>query len=89
MKISSIQEFRDHAGGPLESREPVLITCRGRVAGIFFPSPAGQLPVDMKRELFQELSAEVSRQLSQNGVTEEDLMDDFKSWRQSRRETGR
>lgn len=44
MVISTVREFRDNATGLLKSKEPVLITRRGRMAGIFFPSPEGTLP---------------------------------------------
>ena len=52
-------------------------------AGIFF------LPFHLKRALFSVLSAEVGRQINKRGLTEEDILDDFESWRKSRRETGR
>jgi hypothetical protein len=30
------------------------------MAGIFFPSPEGTLPIDVKRELFEQLSSEIA-----------------------------
>ena len=39
MKISTVREFRDKATGLLRSRTPILVTRRGRLAGIFFPRP--------------------------------------------------
>ena len=89
MRISTVREFRDNATGLLKSKEPVLITRRGRMAGIFFPSPEGILPIDMKRELFASLSAEIARQVKKRGITEEEIMADFKSWRKTRRENRR
>jgi len=59
------------------------------MAGVFFPSPQGSLPVDLKRELFEKLSAEISRQLSKRGETEEAILSDFDHWRKARRETRR
>jgi hypothetical protein len=84
MRISTVREFRDNATGLLKSKEPILITRRGRLAGIFFPSPEGILPIDLKRELFTRLSAEIARQIKKRGVTEEEIMADFKSWRKTR-----
>ena len=89
MRISTVREFRDNATGLLKSTEPVLITRRGRMAGVFFPSPEGTLPIDMKRELFERLSAEIARQIGKTGVTEERVLSDFGSWRKTRRETRR
>jgi hypothetical protein len=89
MRISTVREFRDNATGLLKSEEPVLITRRGRMAGILFPSPEGMLSVDFKIQLFDKLSAEIARQLKESGVKEDQILDDFDSWRKTRRETRR
>jgi hypothetical protein len=87
MRVSTVREFRDNATGLLKSKEPVVITRRGRMAGVFFPSPEGMLPVDLKREIFEKLSAETARRIAKSGGTEEEVLSDFESWRRARRET--
>ncbi len=89
MKISTVREFRDHATGLLRSKDPILVTRRGRLAGVFFPCPEASLPIELKRELFSVLSSEVRRQIKKRGLSEEEVVADFESWRKSRRETGR
>jgi hypothetical protein len=37
MRISTVREFRDQASGLLRSKDPILVTRRVRVAGVFFP----------------------------------------------------
>jgi hypothetical protein len=59
------------------------------MAGVFFPSPEGVLPIDLKHELFEKLSAEIARQIGKSGETEENVLADFESWRKTRRETRR
>jgi hypothetical protein len=86
MKISTVREFRDNAAEMLRAKDPVLVTRRGRLAGIFFPRPESTLPVELKRELFAVLSAEVARQISRRGLSEEEILADFQSWRKKRRE---
>lgn len=81
MKIASVREFRDQASRMFCSKEPILITRRGRLAGVFLPSLSENLPLELKRELFAQLSAEIARDLKRQKVTEEDVMDDFKTWR--------
>lgn len=85
MRISSVREFRDQATGLLRSRTPILVTRRGRLAGIFFPRPEATLPIELKRELFAMLSADVARQLKRRKVLEDDILDDFKASRKKRR----
>lgn len=89
MTISTVREFRDHATGLLRSKSPVLVTRRGRLAGVFFPWPEATLPLEFKRELFSVLSAEVRRQLKKRGLSEEEILEDFSSWKKGRRETCR
>ena len=87
MKISTVREFRDNASGLLRSKDPILVTRRGRLAGVFFPRPETTLPMELKRELFAMLSAEVARQIKKRGLKEEEILTNFESWRRTRHET--
>ncbi len=89
MKISTVREFRDNASGMLRAKDPILVTRRGRLAGIFFPRPESTLPVELKREMFGILSAEIGRQLRRRGSSEKEILEDFAAWRQARREAVR
>lgn len=68
MKMSTVREFRDHATVLLRSKDPVPVTRRGHLAGVFFPRPETTLPIELKRELFRVLSAEVRRQIERRGL---------------------
>ena len=89
MKISTIREFRDRAATLLRSDDPILLTRRGRVAGVFVPWREATLPLDLKRQLFSMLTSEIARHLKKKRVTEKDVLQDFARWRKERRETGR
>jgi len=89
MRISTVREFRDGATTLLRSRDPILVTRRGRLAGVFFPQPEASLPLELKRELFATLSAEVARQIKRRGLAEADVTKDFAAWRKERREARR
>ncbi len=85
MKISTVREFRDNASGMLRSKDPILVTRRGKLAGIFFPRPETTLPVELKREMFGVLSAEVGRQVRKAGLGEDEVLADFEAWRKTHR----
>lgn len=85
MRMSSVREFRDNATSLLRSRSPILITRRGRLAGIFFPRPESSLPVELKREIFPALAGEVARLLRKRGTSEREVLEDFEAWRKARR----
>ena len=89
MRISTVREFRDNATGYLRSKDPILVTRRGRLAGVFFPRPETSLPIEFKRELFVALSSEIARELQKRGLKEEEIVADFQSWRKRKRETRR
>ena len=55
MRISTVREFRDNATVLLRSKDPILVTRRGKLAGIFFPRPETTLPIELKRELFSRV----------------------------------
>ena len=75
--------------GLLRPKDPILVTRRGRLAGVFFPRPEATLPLELKRELFVILSSDVARQIKKRGLTEDEVLSDFESWRKKRRETRR
>lgn len=87
MRISTVREFRDNATGLLRAKAPILVTRRGRLAGVFFPWPELTLPIEFKKELFSALSKEVSRRIRRRGVSEDEVLADFDSWRKNRHET--
>jgi hypothetical protein len=89
MKISSVREFRDQATGMFRSKDPILVTRRGRLAGLFFPWPERTLPIELKRELFSVLSDQVRKQVARQGLSEDEVIRDFDSWRKKKRETRR
>lgn len=88
MRITTVREFRDNATGLLRSKAPILVTRRGRLAGVFFPWPEETLPVEFKKELFSVLSAELGRQLKKRKISEEEIQADFANWRKARRAPG-
>jgi hypothetical protein len=89
MRISTVREFRDRATTLLRSDDPILVTRRGRVAGVFLPWREATLPLDLKRQLFSMLTNEIARQLKKRRTFEKEILQDFARWRKARRETGR
>lgn len=85
LKVSSAREFQEKAPGMLRSRTPIVVTRRGRLAGVFFPQPETTLPPDLKRELFAVVSLEIQRNMNAHNVTEEEVLADFAKWRKKRR----
>jgi PHD/YefM family antitoxin component YafN of YafNO toxin-antitoxin module len=89
MRISSVRDFRDHATTLMRDDEPLLVTRRGRLAGVFLPWTEATLPVILKRELFLALTADIAKQAAKARVNEDEVGQDFAAWRKKRRAAGR
>lgn len=85
MKITNIKEFRDQATRLLRSKEPILITRRGKIAGFFLPTEGEDLPFDLRREMQTVLVEAIRRSLQERGLIEEDILADFEASRKARR----
>ena len=85
MKIATVREFRDKATQMFRSEEPILVLRRGEIAGLYFPYPHKTLPVELKRQLFEEITRSVAERLAKVGLKEEEILEDFEAFQARRR----
>jgi PHD/YefM family antitoxin component YafN of YafNO toxin-antitoxin module len=85
MEFHTVREFRDKATSILRSTEPVFITRRGKLAGVYMPVADGELPLDLKRQLFGVLAEQIRQEREEKGVPETEILDDFNTWQKERR----
>ncbi len=85
MKIASVSEFRDKVAQMFRSREPILVLKRGELAGLYFPYPHKTLPRGFQLQLFQEITCSIAERLTQAGVREEEILEDFETHQKARR----
>ncbi len=84
MKVVTVRDFRDRASEMFRSEDVILITREGHPAGFFLPWDTPDLPVEVRREVFDRLSAQVGAQLQASGTTEQEVLDDFAAARRRR-----
>jgi hypothetical protein len=84
VKVVTVRDFRDHATEMFRSQDVVLVTRDGKPAGFFIPWDQPDVPIEVKRELFTQLTDRIGVQLDAAGVTEEEILADFAQWRASR-----
>jgi PHD/YefM family antitoxin component YafN of YafNO toxin-antitoxin module len=85
MEFHTVREFRDKATSILRSTEPVFITRRGKLAGVYMPVADGELPLDLKRQLFGVLAEQIRQEREEKGISETEILDDFTTWQKERR----
>jgi PHD/YefM family antitoxin component YafN of YafNO toxin-antitoxin module len=79
-----IREFREKlATYLLESDAPVAITRHGDTVGYFIP--ARRKRSEQERAALKEAAARLDALLAAKGVTEDELVADFKRWRSGKR----
>src|SRR5215472_12205959 len=79
-----IREFREKlASYVLESDAPVAITRHGDTVGYFIP--ARRKRSEAERTALREAAIRLQKMLEAEGVSEEEIVADFKRWRAGRR----
>lgn len=78
-----IRELRDKLASYLESTVPIEVTRHGQTVGFYIPVP--KRPGQAEREALLEAGRRMQAELARRGVTEEELVADFKRWRKTRR----
>ncbi len=85
MKMVSVREFRDHATEHFRSEEPIIVMRGSKPAGVFLPWDESMLPVqDMQRLLYAQLAKQIQEHMAIAGVTEEEVLADFETYRKDR-----
>lgn len=81
MKLVSTKQFHDGVTHMLRSKEPLVVTKRGEVAGYYIPHRTPGLPPDIRWKIIDEVAERVRKQLKHQGLTEEEILKDFENWR--------
>ncbi len=77
-----IREFREKLSDYLlESEAPVAITRHGDTVGYYIPARRKRTESD--RLALREAAARLQQSMSESGISEEDILEDFKKWRAS------
>ncbi len=85
MKTATLDELRTDAEFR-KAAESILVTERGEPIGLFFPLDAPEkLPMEVKRQLFDELAEELTTERERRGISEDEIIRDFAEFRQRRR----
>ena len=78
-----IREFRENLSTYLESKTPVAITRHGATIGVYVPTRPK--PTQEQLDALRVAGEKVQAMLAAAGVTEDELMEDFKRMRREER----
>ena len=74
-----VRELRERLSEYLESSVPVEVTRHGKTIGFYIPVP--KIPTQSERDAMLEAGRRMREELERLGISEEELMTDFKAWR--------
>ncbi len=75
-----IREFRENlANYLLESESPLAITRHGDTIGYYIP--ARRKRTEAEKAALREASAQLQKMLAEEGLSEDEILEDFKKWR--------
>jgi len=77
-----IREFREKLASLLIADKPLAITRHGDTVGYYLP--ARRKRSDSERTALKEAAGHLQEILSAEGISEEELVEDFKRWRSSK-----
>ena len=77
MKVVTVRDFRDRASEMFRSEDVILVTRDGAPAGFFLPWDTPEVPLQVRSEVFLRLAEQVGAELSAQGVSAQEVLDDF------------
>lgn len=77
-----VRELRDKLASYLESTVPIEVTRHGQTIGFYIPVP--KRPGQGEREALLEAGRRMQAELAKLGLTEDELVADFRRWRKTR-----
>jgi prevent-host-death family protein len=86
VKTTSIRELRSHIAELIDSGDSVLVTRHGKPAAVVYSlrDPA-RVPLEIRREIFRDITDSIAKQLDTKRVTDEEIERDFTAFKKRRR----
>lgn len=79
MRTATATEFHDHVTRMINSKEPIVVTKRGKTpVGVFYPMKSKNLPKEVRLEIFKTLTEDIRKEMKVKGVSVEEILKEFK-----------
>jgi antitoxin (DNA-binding transcriptional repressor) of toxin-antitoxin stability system len=83
METVGIREFRENLSEYLDNGAPVAISRHGETVGYYLP--VARKRTEQEWAEFDRKAARVDQMIAETGLTEEEIVEDFKKWRASQK----
>ena len=83
MEAIGVREFRENLSEYLDNGAPVAISRHGETVGYYVP--VARKRTEQEWAEFDRMAARIDRMISDLGLTEDEIIEDFKKWRVSKK----
>lgn len=86
MQMTSVRDFRSHMSKMTKGDDLVVVTNRGRMVGCYMPmNKSENVPLELKKDFIRTLGMKIATKFTEKGITEKEIIDDFKAYKSRRR----
>ncbi len=79
MRTASATEFHDHVTRMINSKEPIVVTRRGKTPiGVFYPMNSKNLPKEVRLEVLRTLTNDIRKEMKLKGISSDEILKEFK-----------
>jgi len=78
MRTATATEFHDHVTKMINSKEPIVVTRRGRTpVGIFYPMNSRSMPKEVRLQALRTLTDEIRKEMKLKGISSLEILKEF------------
>ncbi len=85
MEFASVREFKTRTSEFIRRKEAVMVFRSGKPAGVFIPWEEINVEDEVRRAALKALAARIAQERAEKGITEEEVLTDFATFRKNRR----
>lgn len=85
MEFVTVRDFKTNATKLIRQNNVVMIFRKGKPAGVFVPWDDIKAEDEVRRAAIKALAAKIAAEMAEKGITEEEVLADFASFRKNRR----
>jgi len=84
MEFIGVREFKTRTSEFIRKKEAVMVFRSGKPAGVFIPWEDINVEDEVRRATLKALTTKVARERVEKGITEEEVLEDFATFRKDR-----
>lgn len=85
MEFVTVRDFKANASKLMRQKEAAMVFRNGKPAGVFVPWDDINVEDEVRRAALKALTSRLARERSERGITEEEVLEEFATFKDNRR----